>query len=245
MGKVKIPGESTFVEKVFFALLILVGMIIIAYLTLVASHDKGHAFSKAVGIVTHVDIVNENISNKWVFVLLGVMGEVVQFYMIYVILEYILEGKFKHLFSGVKYMKKAKKMENHFIVAGGGRVGSHAAQELLKRKENVVVLDKDDRVIEKLRKQGIITIKGDVLDEIFLKELNIEKAKYLICTLGSDSANILLALSARELNPGIRISARANSESAISKLKHAGVTHVVVPSSIGGEELAKVAVRSV
>ena len=76
-----------------------------------------------------------------------------------------------------------------------------------------------------------------------IKEINIEKAKHLIACLGSDSDNILLILTVKELNPGIKISARANKESVIKKLKHAGASYVVVPSSIGGEELAKAAGR--
>jgi voltage-gated potassium channel len=141
-------------------------------------------------------------------------------------------------------MNKVKKMKGHFIVAGGGRVGSHAAEALKNYTDKIVIIDNNDERVNKLRKKGFTVVKGDLLDEHFLKEINIENAKYLIACLGNDSDNILLVLTVRELNPGIKISARANVESTVQKLKHAGASHVVVPASLGGDELAKAAVRS-
>ncbi len=245
MGKVDTPRETQFFKKMFFALLILLGFVVVAQFFLITlGYTASESFQKAIEIVTHVGVATEQIGFKYVFVLLGIMGDVVQFYLIYVILEYLLEGKFKDIFSGVRHMNKVKKMKNHYIIAGGGRVGSHSAESLKSYTENVVVVDNDEKTIQKLRKMGYTAVKGDLLDENFLKEINVDKAKHLIACLGRDSDNILLILSTRELNPGIKISARANSESTVQKLKHAGASHVIVPSSIGGEELAKWAARS-
>ena len=74
-----------------------------------------------------------------------------------------------------------------------------------------------------------------------LKKINIEKVKHFFACLAKDSDNILLVLTVRELNPGIKISARAHSDDIVSKLQHAGASYVVVPAAIGGEELAKTA----
>ena len=63
----------------------------------------------------------------------------------------------------------------------------------------------------------------------------------MFACLGSDSDNILLVLTVRELNKDIRMSARASHDDIISKLNHAGAKYVVVPSSLGGEELARTA----
>ncbi len=243
MGKVNLP-EDNFLKKVVLALLILVILISLASIGLfLQGLQAEESFSKALGIVTHVEIVNEQIGLKYFFALLSIMGGVVQFYLIYVILEYLLEGKFKDVFSGVRQMNKVKKMSNHYIIAGGGRVGSHAASVLKQYTKDIVIVDNDEETVKKLKKQGYIAVKGDVLDEDFLTEINIEKAKQLIACLGSDSDNILLVLTAKELHPGIKVSARANSENVVAKLKHAGAAHVVIPSYLGGIELAKTALR--
>jgi voltage-gated potassium channel len=244
MGKVTVPSDKDFLRKILLALLILISMVIMADIALMMlGYESAVSFPKAIGIVTHVDIMSEQIGLKYFFALLSIMGNVVQFYLIYIFLEYMLDGKFRDLFRGVRHMNKARKMKDHYIVAGGGRVGSHAAKILKNYTDNVVIIDKNEDVVDRLVREGFISVKGDVLDENFLKEMNIDKAKYIIACLGEDSDNILLALTARELHPGIKISARANSENAIGKLSHAGATHVVVPSSIGGEELAKNAAR--
>jgi len=244
MGKVNVPRESQFIKKMTLALIILLVMVIIAHFFLLSlGYEPRSSFQKAVKIVTHVEVATEEIGYKYLFVILSIMGDVVQFYLIYVLLEYLLEGKFKGVFTGVRYMNKARKMYDHYIIAGGGRVGRHAAKALQNYSRSLVIVDNDEETVEKLRREGFIAVKGDVLDENFLKEINIEKAKHLIACLGDDSDNLLLLMTARELNPGIKMSARANDDSTVAKLQHAGATHVVVPSSLGGEELAKTAVR--
>jgi len=244
MGKVEVP-ETKFIKKIFFALMILIGLILVSDLVLILiGFDSHETFSKAVSIVTHVEVVEEEIAYKYLFVIFGIMGEVVQFYLIYVLLEYLLEGRFKDVFSGVKHMNMVKNMRNHYIIAGGGRVGYHAAKALEHHKKKLVIVDSDDDMIAKLRREGFVAVKGDVLDESFLEEINIKKAKQLIACLGKDSDNILLVLTANEMNPAITVSARANSDTVVDKLRHAGAKYVVVPSSLGGENLAKFAERS-
>ncbi|NTV24159.1 MAG: hypothetical protein HGA85_07380 [Nanoarchaeota archaeon] len=240
MGNVIIPKEVNFVDKIAFAFFILFSLIMVAHLGLLSLGTSLDAsLSKAISLVTHVEIVNENVSFKYFFTILSVLGEVTQFYVIYVILEYLLEGKLFHLFTGVKYMNKVRSMKNHYIIAGGGRVGSHAAKVLRERNLEVIIVDNKEDIVEKLRREGFTAVKGDILDENFLKDINISKAKHLITCLGSDSDNILLVLTARELSPALRISARANNDSVVGKLKHAGASNIVVPSALGGEELAK------
>ncbi len=232
--------ESNVFTKVLVALFILLMMIFISDFVLVNSGvDSNDALLMAVQIVTHVSVDSDN--HSFLFVIMSIIGGVVQFYLIYVILEYVLEGKFKEIFSGVKFMNKIKKMKDHYIIAGGGRVGSHAAERLMKKSKNVIIVDNDEKEVNKLRKQGFFSVQGDVLDPHFLKEINIDKAKQLFACLGSDSDNILLVLTVRELNKDIRMSARASHDDIISKLKHAGAAYVVVPSSLGGEELARTA----
>jgi voltage-gated potassium channel len=56
--------------------------------------------------------------------------------------------------------------------------------------------------------------------------------------VGSDAGNIYVTLSARVLNPGLLIVARASSEDTASKLKRAGADRVVSPYGIGGRQMA-------
>ena len=130
MGKVNLPESNIFL-KVVIALFILITMIIVSNTILMENGlESSESFPKAIQIVTHVSVDNDSMSFTYLFIIMSIIGGVVQFYLIYIILEYVLEGKFREIFSGVKYMNKIKKMKNHYIIAGGGRVGSHAASKL-------------------------------------------------------------------------------------------------------------------
>lgn len=84
---------------------------------------------------------------------------------------------------------------------------------------------------------------GDAKKEEVLKKAKIDKAKGLIATLPSDADNVFLTLTARELNPNILITAKADEKEAIRKLKIAGANRVVSPYLIGGLRMAEVSVR--
>lgn len=76
-----------------------------------------------------------------------------------------------------------------------------------------------------------------------LKKAKIDSAKGLIAALGDDAANTYITLAARELNHNVPIIARANNEDAIKKLQQAGANHVIAPEVIGGQQMARLAVR--
>lgn len=83
-----------------------------------------------------------------------------------------------------------------------------------------------------------VFIKGDATQDEVLKEAGIERAKALITTLPKDADNVFITLTARELNPRIKIIARASDESSVSKLRMAGANRVVMPDFIGGLHMA-------
>ncbi len=136
-------------------------------------------------------------------------------------------------------MKKIGKLKNHYIICGAGRVGMCVADELRKRGKDVVIAEKDNALVDKLREKGYLVVNGTSTEEDTLVKAGIKNAKYLIAATGDDGKNILIILTAKELNPNIKIGARAASEAMIVKLKHAGAEHVVLPEIIGGIQLVE------
>ena len=63
-------------------------------------------------------------------------------------------------------------------------------------------------------------------------------AHSLAAVVGDDGTNLLTILTAKELNEELSIAARANDESIVSKLKHAGAEVVILPEVVGGMKLA-------
>jgi voltage-gated potassium channel len=59
----------------------------------------------------------------------------------------------------------------------------------------------------------------------------------------SDADNVFVTLSARKLNPGLRIVARASSDQSAAKLEIAGADRTLSPYAVGGRRLPSLATQ--
>ena len=157
----------------------------------------------------------------------------------------IMEGTFSEVMRRQRMEKKSAKIKDHFIICGSGAVGEDVINEFIHSKTPFIVIDKQKSIIEVLLKEfpKIIYVIGDATDEEILKSARIEKAKGIIAVLGSDVNNLYICLTARSLNPKLKIIARAVESEAIDKLKKAGADYVFSPEKIGGIRLAAAALR--
>ena len=85
---------------------------------------------------------------------------------------------------------------------------------------------------------GVAVLLRDATLEESLIEAGVEHARGLATCLPDDADNVYVVLTARDLNPGIHIVARAAAEQAESKLIRAGANRVVAPTIIGGHRMA-------
>lgn len=139
----------------------------------------------------------------------------------------------------VRMRKKIEGMKNHFIICGYGRVGEKVSEILEQNKIDYIVIEKRKDIVDQLKENGTPVIEGDSLNPRTLEKAGIGRARGLVSTLGADSDNIFLSLTAKEFNPNIMVAARAHSESVVSKLHKAGATIVVLPEIVGGLELGR------
>jgi voltage-gated potassium channel len=161
------------------------------------------------------------------------------FYGVTTIAGFIVEGEFKKFFKHYNVNKKIDKLENHVIVCGYGRNGKQVCLELTDDKIPFIVIEKRVEVVEEMKEnEKILFIEGDSTEEEVLIDAGIKKAKAIITTLPEDPDNVYVALTSRELNPGITIISRASVESSESKLKRAGANNVIMPEKIGGAHMA-------
>ena len=95
-------------------------------------------------------------------------------------------------------------------------------------------------IVQMLRESsGMLYVEGDATDEEVMKLSHLENARALITTLPEDADNLFVVLTARELNPDIKIISRASVDNSDVKLKRAGATNVIMPDKIGGQRMAK------
>jgi len=115
------------------------------------------------------------------------------------------------------------------VIAGYGDVGRAAYRELTAAGAECIVAD---------RKDHGVNVIGEAEDEATLRAAHIEEATTCIVALNRDDVNIFTTLMARNLNPDIRILARANDPSSVDKLYLAGADYVSLLPTIGGQAIA-------
>ncbi len=160
-------------------------------------------------------------------------------YIVSAISRYIFEGEFKKIFTTFIFNKREKKLNNHVIVVGYGRTGAKTCDELLKSKQQFILIENDSEVLQYLPENPRFQIvKEDATREEVLMKARIETASSLIVTLPDDASNMIICITAKGINPNLNIIARASEESAEKKLYRAGANKVVKPFAMGGIHMA-------
>jgi voltage-gated potassium channel len=156
------------------------------------------------------------------------------------ITSYIVTGDYRKYFKDYKTMKQIAQLKDHVIVCGYGRVGRKTVETLKAHHESFIVLETDQKIIDKFREEGDIPyIQGNATEDETLISAGITDAKALITALPSDSDNLFVVLSAKELNPNLKVISRASKPSTKKKLKMAGANNVIMPDSLGGSHMAQ------
>jgi voltage-gated potassium channel len=177
-------------------------------------------------------------------VILILSGMGILLYSLSTVTSIMVEMDLREVFKRRKMGRDIKNLRNHTIVCGAGQTGTCIARELLDTGAHFVMVERDAERIETLRKLGdILCVRGDATNDETLIEAGIDHAAGLAAALSSEKDNLFLTLTARQLNPTVRIVARGLDESMNQKLRMAGANATVSPTIIGGLRMASVLIR--
>jgi len=177
-------------------------------------------------------------------ILLILTGVGVLFYALTNLAILLLEGTVQGAWGRWRMEREIAKMSNHYIVCGAGRVGEVIVRELVHTHRQVVVIDRDAEKVSALgRELNVPFLIGDATEESILLAAGIKRAAGLLAALGNDHDNLFLVLTARFLNPNLRIVARGNHPSVVNKMLKAGADEVVLPETTGGLRMVSLMVR--
>lgn len=156
------------------------------------------------------------------------------------ITQFVVSGELNQYFKTRKLMKDIAQLKEHVIVCGYGRNGNQAANILRAHNVPFIVVEKDQHLVNRTdsEDEGVLRLNGDATDDDILKVAGIDRARALITTLPVDAQNVFIVLSARSLNPGLKIISRASEYTSVAKLKKAGADNVIMPDHIGGTHMA-------
>ena len=177
-------------------------------------------------------------------ILLSIMSVGIAGYAISATAAFIIEGHFNHLIQGRQMNKQIAKLTDHIVLCGAGHVGLQIAAEFQKTHTPFVIIEQTPDVYDNIDRFGDIPrILGDATKDEILYLAGIDRACGLVAALSDDKENAFVVLSARSLNPKLRIVARLTEDENAEKLRKAGADEIVAPSTIGGLRMASVMIR--
>jgi len=160
------------------------------------------------------------------------------------IASFVLEGELNNILRGRKMDKRIAGLTDHFILCGAGPTGLSVAHEFAEIGRPFVVIEHNREVVEhSLEPAGIAYVMGDATEDDTLRLAGVEKARGLLALMDDDRDNVFAVLSARSLNPNLRIIARAKEPENEHKMQKAGADQVVMTDAIGGMRMASVMLR--
>lgn len=166
-------------------------------------------------------------------------------YLLTTFAAFMIGGELKKALRRRTMEKRIAKMHDHFIVCGIGMVGLYVVHELVITKVPLIAIDLDEEKMEflKAHELNVDLLIGDATENEVLWDAMVEHAKGLFATTNSDNDNIVIALTAKQMNPSLRVVCRCNDTKNIDKIRRAGADAVVALNYIGGIRMASEMVR--
>ena len=170
-----------------------------------------------------------------VFIITGVS---LLFLAIGALTQALLEFELRSLFGKRRMEREISRLSDHYIICGIGRVGRSAARELARKPAPFVIIDQNEPKAS-LHQGNWLTIIGDATQESILRQAHIDKARGLVAATTTDATNLYIVMTARELNPRLKIIARASEDDAERRFLKAGADSVVSPYHFAGQRIAQ------
>jgi len=170
-------------------------------------------------------------------------GMGVMFYIVTSLARLVVEGEIRAALGKRKLATKIRKLKDHYIICGFGRIGEIIARSLAQAGAPLAVVDNNPDHLSRLEELGYNFVAGDATREETLLEAGIERAKGLVAVVSTDAGNVYVTLTARSLNPGLFIVSRAEERGAEQKLLRAGADKVESPYEMGGRKMVHTLLR--
>jgi voltage-gated potassium channel len=178
-------------------------------------------------------------------VFIGILGIGVLGYVLSTVTAFILEKDLNVSWRIRKMQKRIDKLEGHYIVCGVGLVGSNVAHDLAMTRRPFVIVESDLTHIERYfdTHPEQLFVNGDATDNDVLMAAGVMRAKGVFAVAHDDSANLVISLSAKQLNPNVRVVARCHDMKNAEKTRRVGADEVISPDYSGGQRIVSAMLR--
>ncbi len=178
-------------------------------------------------------------------IFIGITGIAVLGYVLSTVTAFMLESDLNASWRRKKVKQKIAQLQGHYIVCGVGLVGSNVAHELVATGRTCVIIDSNMSAIHRFLESHPeqFWLHGDATDNDMLLTAGVMNAHGVFAVAHDDSMNLVISLSAKQLNPKLRVVARCHDPKNIEKTRRAGADEVVSPDFTGGLRLVSAMVR--
>jgi len=178
------------------------------------------------------------------FTMLLILGGMsIIFYALTEITTFVVEGEMTGIIRRRRMNRQIGRLKNHYILCGFGRSGSHVLNELRKTGRTCVVIEKDPVKVKTLLSERVLVIEGEATEDTVLESAGIKQATGLVTALPSDKDNLFVVITARGLNPSLRIVSKVEEIGARDKFLRSGANTAVSANFIGGMRMASELIR--
>ncbi len=126
------------------------------------------------------------------------------------------------------------------VLVGYGRVGSLIGEALDRAMAEYVVIEDREDLATKLQERGIAAISGNAISREVMESANVAAADLMFVTVPNGFEAGRIVELARELNPKLRVYARAHSDAEVEHLKGFGADLIVS----GEQEIADAMIQA-
>jgi len=165
-------------------------------------------------------------------------GVVLVLLLVGALTQALLEFELVKVFGRRRMEREVANLKDHYIICGAGRVGHSVARELSLKPCPFVIVESEEKSVADLDPKWLV-LMGDAASEKTLRDAGIDRATGLVAATTTDATNIYIVLTARGLNPRLKIIARASEERAEKHLKTAGADVVISPYAAAGHRIAQ------
>lgn len=178
-------------------------------------------------------------------VFIAVIGIGTMSYLFSTFVALLLESDLNSALRKKRMEQRIAALSGHYIICGIGRVGSNVANELIKTRRSLVVIESDRAALDRWLEHNPNTLylHADAADDDALRTAGVACAAGVFAVTGDDSHNLMVSLSVKLLNAKARVVARLHDIRNSNKAHRAGADEIVSPDFTGGMRIASAMLR--
>jgi len=132
-----------------------------------------------------------------------------------------------------RIIEQVNKSHSFLIICGYGQLAKMFFRQKKEKIDDYIILDKDIKRVEQARKDGYQAVQEDASRFETLSKFNVAHASIsILCLTASDVENIYITLNAKSISRKIKVIARVNDTSIVSKFEYAGADHLLMPNRV-------------